>query len=131
MGIAGIYATELTREGILDALRARRVYATTGCRAILRFHMEEVSMGSTATMKARDKIRTLTISVLGDAPIAHMTLLKNNDSVYREEGSGPLAAWEWTDPQPAGDGDYYYVRIAQVDEHWIYSSPIWIELEPQ
>ena len=43
---AGIYATELTREAILEAVRARRVYATTGCRAILRFHLGSVTMGA-------------------------------------------------------------------------------------
>jgi hypothetical protein len=130
IGLVGIYATDLTREGIFEALRARRVYATTGCRAILRFHLDTVSMGSVVRLRRPEEPRTLTISILGDAPISDMTLVKNNEPVHRREGAGLLESWEWTDPEPAREGDYYYVRIAQVDGHWIYSSPIWIELDP-
>lgn len=129
MGLAGIYATELTREAILEALRARRVYATTGCRAVLRFHMGEVTMGGVVELETPRQERKLSISVLGDAPIAHMTLVKNNEPVYKQQGADLLEAWEWTDPEPAHQGDYYYARISQTDGHWIYSSPIWIEVK--
>ena len=129
MGLAGIYATELTREAILEALRARRVYATTGCRAVLRFHMGEVSMGGVAKLATPRQERKLSISVLGDAPIARRTLVKNNEPVYDQRGVDLLESWEWTDPELAQQGDYYYARISQADGHWIYSSPIWIELK--
>jgi len=37
MGLAGVWATENTREAIVDALRRKEVYATTGPRIQLRF----------------------------------------------------------------------------------------------
>jgi hypothetical protein len=128
-GLAGIYATELTREAIFEALRARRVFATTGCRAVLRFHLEEVPMGGVAVLESPREERKLSISVLGDAPIARMTVVKNNQPVASRPGESLLENWEWLDTQPAEDGDYYYVRIEQADGQWIWSSPIWVELK--
>jgi hypothetical protein len=34
----------------------------------------------------------------------------------------------WTDQAPAKTGDYYYLRAAQADGGWIWSSPIWVEV---
>lgn len=128
MGLAGIYATELTRQAVFEALRARRVYATTGCRAVLRFHMGEVHMGGVAKLDDPGQERKLSVSILGDAPVGRITVVKNNEPVGQKACEGLLESMEWTDPEPARDGDYYYVRIEQVDEEWVYSSPIWIVL---
>lgn len=127
-GLAGIYATALTRDAIFEALRARRVYATTGCRAILRFHLGNVPMGGVARLASPAAQRTLSLIVLGDAPIASVEIVKNNSTVADRPGEGLIASWDWTDPQPARNGDYYYARIRQADDHWIWSSPIFIEL---
>jgi hypothetical protein len=126
-GLAGIYATALTREAIFDALRARRVYATTGCRAILRFHMGDHPMGSVVKLDRADSPRTLSIIVLGDATIAGLAIVKNNQQVATHAGGGLVASWEWSDPEPAQDGDFYYARVAQADGEWIWSSPVFIE----
>ncbi len=127
-GLAGIYARSLTREDIFEALRARRVYATTGCRAILRFHLDERPMGSVVRLTEASAARTFSVTVLGDAPLATLAMVKNNREVATTPGEGMMAAWQWTDPAPAKDGDYYYVRIVQADGEWVWSSPIFIEL---
>ena len=54
-------------------------------------------------------------------------IVKNTAAL--QQGADLLESWEWTDPEPAQQGDYYYARISQTDGHWIYSSPIWIEVE--
>lgn len=45
-GITAVLAKELTREGILEALRARRCYATTGQRYLMEFTVDGQQMGS-------------------------------------------------------------------------------------
>jgi hypothetical protein len=127
-GLAGIYAKELTREGIFEALRARRVYATTGCRAVLRFHMGATPMGGVAKLSSPDERRAFSVMVLGDAAITAITVVKNNEPAAVHEAGGFLASFDWTDPAPAKDGDYYYARVTQADGEWIWSSPIFIEL---
>ncbi|UCG16198.1 MAG: CehA/McbA family metallohydrolase [Phycisphaerales bacterium] len=127
-GLAGIYAASLTREAVFDALRARRVYATTGCRAILRFHMGDTPMGGVAHVAGPDVRRTLSLTVLGDAPISAAAIVKNNREAAVEPGGGLMLSWEWTDPEPAKSGDFYYARIVQSDGEWIWSSPIWVRV---
>jgi hypothetical protein len=127
-GLAGIYATSLRREAIFAALRARRVYATTGCRAILRFHLGRTPMGGVARLRGPRAPRKFSVSVLGDGPIASIAMVKNNQVVATHRGEGLLESWRWRDPTTARSGDYYYVRIAQLDGEWIWSSPIFIEL---
>lgn len=139
-GLAAVYANGLTRQAVFEALRARRVYATTGCRAILRFHMGAAPMGSVvrlgtsalaqaeASGSEAAQTRELTVNVLGDAPIRSVTIVKNNAPVFTLPGEGYLVTAAWTDPQPARGGDYYYARVEQTDGEWIWSSPIWIEL---
>jgi hypothetical protein len=45
-GLTAVLAKELTRESILDALRQRRCYATTGRRYLLEFRVDGKQMGS-------------------------------------------------------------------------------------
>jgi hypothetical protein len=128
-GLAGIYAKELTRQAIFQALRERRVFATTGCRSILRFHMSSIGMGQTARLSDAQQPRKFTVNIFADSPIAEITLIKNNKIIAKIPGDGLIMTWEWTDTEPAGNGDYYYTRIRQTDTQWVYSSPIWIELD--
>ncbi len=130
-GLAGIYAASLTRAAIFEALRARRVYATTGCRAILRFHLGRSPMGSVVRLVNPNAPRKFSVTILGDAPIATVAIVKNNREVGACPGEGLLASWQWSDPVPAKHGDYYYARIAQSDGEWIWSSPIYIEVDGQ
>lgn len=130
-GLAGIWAKALTREAILEALRARRVYATTGCRGILRFHSGKTAMGGVLRLDDPSEPRTFSISVVADAaPVQSVTLVKNNDPVVTVPGAGFIQTIEWRDEAPARRGDYYYARIAQEDNEWMWSSPIWIEVAP-
>ncbi len=127
-GLAGIYATQLTREAVFEALRARRVFSTTGCRAILRFKMGEHPMGSLVRLASASEPRSFSVMVLGDARIASVSIIKNNRQAASYTPGELIASWEWTDPEEAEDGDYYYARIVQTDNEWIWSSPIFIEL---
>jgi hypothetical protein len=50
-GLTAVLAKELTREAVLDALRARRCYATTGPRFLLEFTVDGAPMGSDLRVK--------------------------------------------------------------------------------
>ncbi len=45
-GLTAVLATELTRDAVLEALRERRCYATTGLRYLLEFTVDGQQMGS-------------------------------------------------------------------------------------
>ena len=91
--------------------------------------MGSTTMGGSRTLARPTEPRTLSLVVFGDAPIAEATLVKNNRDIAVRKGTDRFMSLDWTDESLARTGDYYYVRIAQTDGEWIFSSPIWIDVE--
>lgn len=140
-GLAGVYAEEFTREGIFAALHARRCYAATGRKIRLWTETNGHIMGADAGTLP-DESRTVHVEVNGTAPIAHITLVRNNVDVRRFHPQEPAAdvTVDLVDDDPLekivkvsppvadGNGDsmvYYYVRVVQADERTAWSSPVW------
>jgi hypothetical protein len=126
-GLAGIYAEETSRQAVLAALRARRVYATSGCRAILRFHSGPVTMGGMIAADDLSAPLTLDIALVGDAAVEAMTIVKSNQEVAVIKGEDMMMTLAWTDSEMPQPGDFYYLRAMQTDRCQIWSSPIWIK----
>ena len=36
------------------------------------------------------------------------------------------ADFSFTDQRPFGEGDYYYIRVTQMDDEMAWSSPVWV-----
>lgn len=79
-GRTALWAAELSRQAIWDALRARRTYALTGDRIALRFYANDALMGEEA---ARACLRDVRIEVCGGSSINHVDLIKNNRLLKR------------------------------------------------
>lgn len=96
-GLAAIKATELSREGIFDALRAKRTYAVSGDRIELDFTCNGEMMGQSLPY-TRD--RSLDISVSGWDQVDRVELLKNNKVIHRdfpmdrEPASNGASCWD-------------------------------------
>lgn len=81
MGLAAVYAEELTRESIWSAMRARRTYAVTGDRILLNFELEGQPMGSVCTS---GKARSILVEVEGLDALDKIELIKNGRVLWRE-----------------------------------------------
>jgi hypothetical protein len=57
VGLTAVLAKELTRASVLEALRARRCYATTGPRYLLEFTVDGNQMGSELRVKKGHKAK--------------------------------------------------------------------------
>jgi len=79
-GRLGVWARSLTREGIWEALKARRVWALSGDRIQISFAVNGVSMGSVAPWRDR---REIAIDIDGGAPFSSVELLCNNEVIER------------------------------------------------
>lgn len=73
-GLTGIIAEELTPEAIFAALRARRCYATTGQRIVLRVQVNGTPMGG--ELRADGPV-TVACHVAGTAPIRSVEVLRS------------------------------------------------------
>jgi hypothetical protein len=135
-GLVAVFAPELTREGIFDALWDRHCYATTGSRIILLVTLNGARMGAELADEQDRACRTLSVQVAGTARITRIDVIRNGEEVFEQNGQGTEQEFEWTDRTPfeeialpSYDGIpfvYYYVRVIQMDGELAWSSPIWI-----
>ncbi len=124
-GLAAFVTDDLTREGVFDALRSRRVYATNGPRIILRMAVEGRPMGSTFTLD-QDRA-TVFVSVVAVAPVERVDLVRSGEIVASAGGDGATEL-EFLHPlEGLEDGEYVYVRVVQVDGGAAWASPVFID----
>lgn len=126
-GLAAIQAKDLTRESVLNAIRERRVYATSGPRILLDVHLTDHSQGSSVASTSLPAAPLLNISVVGTAPIARVDLIKSGAVVSSIEGTGTSDFATQVELSALTEGDYVYVRVIQSDKGMAWSSPIFIE----
>ncbi len=80
-GLAALKTTELTREGLFDALRNRRCYAVTGDRIDLDFYLNGHIMGQELPYARK---REMEVSVRGWDEVERVEVLKNNRVIHRD-----------------------------------------------
>jgi len=79
-GKAAVWASELTRHGLWEAMTNRRTYALTGDRIAVQLSVNGYPMGSIAPA-ARE--RCIEVSVVGGAPLDYVEILWNNRPIHR------------------------------------------------
>ena len=126
-GLAGIFTTSLDRPGLLEAMRARRTFATNGIRPWLSVSIDETFMGgSFSASPEAETDHLLHIRYEGTAPIERVDLIRTG-RIANLEGSGSLALdLERRIPRLA-PGEFHYVRIIEAGGGVAWSSPIFVD----
>ncbi|MCB1693315.1 MAG: DUF3604 domain-containing protein [Pseudomonadales bacterium] len=81
-GLAAVRATENTRDGIFDAMKALHTYATTGDRIIADVTLNGAEMGERTAFAETRKIEG---RVIGTAPIDTITIVKNGQDIWHRD----------------------------------------------
>jgi len=98
-GYTGVYARELTREALWEALWSRRCYATTGDRLILRVDVDGHMMGE--EYAGDGKPRT-SVEIHGTAPLHEVEVKRGTETLHRHPfaearpGEARLIKVEWS-----------------------------------
>lgn len=79
-GRMGVFAESLTRQGLMDAFKARRVFAATGDKIDARLHVNDAWIGDTIHAP---ETRNLALSVQGIDQLDQVRLLKNGRVIKR------------------------------------------------
>jgi Protein of unknown function (DUF3604) len=122
-GLAAIFSEDATRGAILDALRARRVYATNGPRIWLRTWLDEAPMGSTVTPR---ETGTLRFAVAATAPVARVDVVRSGSVVAVVSGERRRELSSTLPLAGLRDGEYVYVRVVQEDGGVAWASPFFV-----
>ena len=136
LSYCNVLVTEPTREGILEAVRKRRVYgATDNIIADVRCRVGDTEhfMGEEF---ATDTAPTLDIHLIGAKNLAKVTIIKDDVEVLVRECGEKDVHFQWTDPNPTmGKVSYYYVRGEQEPDvagatagELVWASPMWIRV---
>ena len=128
-GKACVYAPVLSREAILDALRARRCFASTAAKIFLDVRVNGHLMGEKVEQPAGAMV---TVEVTADCPgdIDRIEVCRNNEFVHCVNGSGRTAQFGFADAHPVAGFSFYYVRVMQKDGEIAWSSPVWFGAKP-
>ena len=90
-GYTGVYAKELTREGLWEALWARRVYGTTGERIIVHVESDGHLMGEEYSTEKTPEIK---VKITGTAPLHEVEVYNWDKPVYRHAFAEPKTTSE-------------------------------------
>jgi len=123
-GKACVYAPELTREAILDAIRARHCYATTAAKIFLDVRVDGHLMGEKVATPAPKNVE-VEVRVRAPADIDRIEVCRNNQFIYSNQPEGREEELTFIDREPLEGRSYYYVRVIQKDEEIAWSSPVW------
>ncbi len=118
-----VLAERHDRQGILDGLKKRHVYAATD-NIILDVRSGEHVMG--------DEFRTSTappleMTIVGTGPIARIDILQDSEVLETIRPGKAKYTGTWTNPRAAPGTHYYYVRVQQEDGQLAWGSPMWVE----
>lgn len=129
MGITGVFAPDLTRDAVWDALRARRTIATTGARIAGGFTVNGRFLGESFADAAPPRIRVV---IHGTDLLEEVTVFRDGDRIAHLAAPWTREyAAEFTDTAVApGEEHCWYVRAIQADGHHLWMSPIWMRWEP-
>jgi hypothetical protein len=121
---------EVSRQGIIDAFKARHCYAATD-NILLDVRSGEHLMGDAFETNQRPRLE---INVLGTATVSKLHIIRDNKYVLSIEPNTPRVKLSYSDDDgtlKAGMTHYYYVRVQQADGNLAWASPMWISYKPQ
>lgn len=120
-----VYTPDMTREGILKAIRQRHTYGATD-NILIEFRMGSYFMGDSFTSS---RPVPLYIKVKGTGPVAKILLVRDTAYVYSVEPHRADVEFTYRDNTASKGKHYYYFRVEQENGELAWSSPIWIEIK--
>jgi len=127
-----VYAEELTRGAIWDAIKKRHTYATNGSHIIISFAMGAYIMGDEAVLKTGSEME-FNFTALSHGFIDRLEIYKNNDIVGRYCGDNQVnqvTKYQGVYKETVQKGEnLYYLKVIQTDGGTAWSSPIFVNGE--
>lgn len=127
-GLTGIWAPELSREAVLDAIRARRTFAATGVKLYLYFAVNEQLMGATIESERPPSIQVDVAVPEQEGRLAWLDIVRDGTVINHYGGEGQRSRYTIVDEQAPSTGTAcYYLRVTLRDGNMAWSSPVWVK----
>ncbi|MHC4944220.1 MAG: DUF3604 domain-containing protein [Planctomycetota bacterium] len=136
--LAGVLASELTREAIFRAIQKRRTYGTSGPRVFIHFIINNARMGDIVKVQGPWIKPNLEAAIISPVPIDYVEVVRvmpgDDQVVHIHEGQNMKNCFiTWQDSNLIPDQWVcYYLRIhMDGNTQGAWTSPIWFELDPE
>jgi hypothetical protein len=117
-GLTALWLEELTLHAVLDALRRRQTYATTGEKLLLLLevngHLFEPEVEADGPVEVRVRFG-------GAAPVRRLEIYRNAEVCHVAEGLGETFDYTWQDEESARS-TCYFARVTQQDDQIAWSA---------
>ena len=127
---ACVWAPELTKEAVLDAIKARRSYAATD-NIVLQFEAANGAGGEPHKMGREieaSRSPPFRLRVSGTAPIETLELVRSGEVVYSAAPGVREVSLDFRDEEAPSEGpEHYHARLVQADGQIVWSTPIWVD----
>ena len=123
-GLTGVYAEELSRDGLHRALLARHCYATMGSRTLLDVRLNGAMMGDEVTVPDGAPIE-MTVRAAGAERIASVDIVAGGRDVAHFDVWGRFLDKRWRSIKYGQNDEYFFARLHLEDGRMAWSSPIW------
>lgn len=128
LGVAALWVKTFDREGILEAMRNRHCFATTGDKMKVDFSINGTFQGATIQTESPP---VLQINIKGQHHLEKVEILRDSKVVKILNVDGVTREFNdrFTDEhyQEGHTVSYYYIRATQKNNEIAWSSPIWVE----
>lgn len=128
MSYACLLAESLTRESLMEAIRARRAYAATDNIIMdVRYLGSdgEHLMGEEFVSSAPLRIKA---TIVGTDTIARIDVIKDEKIVYQVSQQQERVDFEFLEGADVGsETSYYYLRVLQENGELAWASPVWVD----
>jgi len=123
-GLTGVVMEKLNRKNLIDAIRNRHTYATTGARILLDFSVSGINMGDVGSAGQAN----CTAEIHGTNLIECIEIIKNGIVAHVEKfpKKSMHLKIQWLDPDRTDHDCWYCFRVTQTDGHRAWSSPVWV-----
>lgn len=122
-GLAGFWATDLTREAVWKSMWDYNVYATSFDRIYVDMTLNGEIMGSDIEVDGPVKIKAY---IVGKEDALKVELVKNNENVATQSTKDGVIEFEYSDDPKAGE-HFYYLRVTQENGERAWSTPVWVK----
>ncbi|MEH7011041.1 metallophosphoesterase [Neobacillus niacini] len=125
--LTALWAEDLSRKGILDAMASRRTYATFDENFQLSYSANGQMMGSILPEDTTELNLHLALNDPDqEDTINKVTIYKNKAEIVKEYNEINSNEFVVDETIAANNGEYYFLKIIQTDGNEIISAPIWI-----
>ena len=121
--LVAVYVDSFDRAGILNALRDRRCYGSTGARILIDVRANDEPMG--AVIRCQTPPR-LSVRVHGTNPLQLVEVVKDGEVCYSRSPDSESCKFDYMAQGLDRQESYYYVRVTQTDGEMAWSSPIFV-----